>query len=118
MDGGLVHLVQSTTPLDFTILDADTEGVERQHIATVGDEDVYVSVQSADLISPEHLEEIHRAVENVGKVQCSDCPAMVSPDDAFYATPCGTFCDQHMEAHATECEICAKQFDLWQDPNC
>lgn len=41
---------------------------------------------------------------------CSDCDAPVSPDDQYYATPCGTFCDSCMSEHMAACEICRHEF--------
>ena len=44
---------------------------------------------------------------------CSDCDYMVTEDDPYFATPCGTFCTECMETkHARTCEICAGEFDL------
>lgn len=46
------------------------------------------------------------------KTQCSadDCDTVVNPEDPYYATPCGTYCSEHMRAHVKDCEICRNEF--------
>jgi hypothetical protein len=38
------------------------------------------------------------------------CSAKVYPEDPYYATPCGTYCSEHMRMHADECEVCRSEF--------
>jgi hypothetical protein len=49
--------------------------------------------------------------------QCSgdSCKTIVTPDDPYYATPCGTYCGECMKEHAKDCEICRKEFDLEEE---
>jgi hypothetical protein len=46
------------------------------------------------------------------KTQCNGdgCDTTVNPSDPYYATPCGTYCSEHMREHAQTCEVCRKQF--------
>lgn len=48
------------------------------------------------------------------KTECQEdgCGAQVEADDPYFATPCGTFCPEHMREHAKGCGVCAKEFDL------
>ena len=50
--------------------------------------------------------------ECADKTQCSadDCEEVVDTDSRFFATPCGSFCDEHMQAHMKDCEVCRKAF--------
>jgi hypothetical protein len=45
-------------------------------------------------------------------VLCSEsgCTTMVNPEDPYYATPCGTYCSEHMREHMKSCEICRNEF--------
>jgi hypothetical protein len=57
--------------------------------------------------------ELHeREDEEAGldSVPCSDCDTPVEPGDPFYATPCGTYCEECMCRHMSECEICRHEF--------
>ncbi len=50
-----------------------------------------------------------------GPIECSEdgCKEMVSANDPYYSSPCGTFCESCMtEKHAEACEICRNEFDL------
>lgn len=42
---------------------------------------------------------------------CSDCGEDVTEDDKYFATPCGTFCDECMGKHMEVCEICRNEFN-------
>jgi hypothetical protein len=46
------------------------------------------------------------------KAQCSadGCDTNVNPEDPYYATPCGTYCSEHMREHVKDCEACRKAF--------
>ncbi len=46
--------------------------------------------------------------------ECSEegCREIVTRGDDFFATPCGTYCDEHMVEHCRSCEICRKEFDM------
>ncbi len=46
------------------------------------------------------------------KAQCSadECNTTVNPEDPYFATPCGTYCSEHMREHAQTCEVCRKAF--------
>ena len=51
--------------------------------------------------------------ECADKTQCAHedgCDTTVEPDSRYFATPCGTFCDEHMKEHAKDCEVCRKAF--------
>jgi hypothetical protein len=47
--------------------------------------------------------------------ECNYCDATVSRKDQYFATPCGTFCDDCMTEHAKECGVCAHEFDIQGD---
>ena len=47
-----------------------------------------------------------------GSELCSTCGDPVLPDDEFYASSCGTYCSECMDAHTKTCEVCSKEFDL------
>ena len=42
---------------------------------------------------------------------CTDCDAIVTADDPYYATPCGTYCSSCMRKHMVDCEICRNEFE-------
>ena len=42
--------------------------------------------------------------------ECSVCDATVDREDPYFATPCGTFCAEHMREHVKGCGICAGEF--------
>lgn len=46
MEGGIITVVDSNVPVTVTFLDADTEGGDKESIATVGDSQFYVSVHA------------------------------------------------------------------------
>jgi len=50
-----------------------------------------------------------------GSCECSTCTTVVDPNEEYFATPCGTFCDSCMSDHAEECEVCASEFGLKSD---
>ena len=53
-------------------------------------------------------------VEIPGKSEdcnCTDCDAIVTADDPYYATPCGTYCSSCMRKHMVDCEICRNEFE-------
>jgi len=37
------------------------------------------------------------------------CGIEVAPDARFFATPCGTFCEECFGVHAENCELCRKE---------
>lgn len=41
---------------------------------------------------------------------CQDCDTPVGEDETYYATPCGTFCDECMAKHVQTCGICHDEF--------
>lgn len=53
-------------------------------------------------------------VSNEGlPIGCTDCDTLVTRDDPYYATPCGTYCTSCMrDKHAVGCEICRNEFDI------
>lgn len=44
--------------------------------------------------------------------QCNGagCQEMVEEGADYYATPCGTYCGECMQAHMKTCEICRNEF--------
>lgn len=46
-------------------------------------------------------------------MECSHegCTVRVHEEDPYFATPCGTYCSEHMHAHVKDCEICRNEFD-------
>jgi hypothetical protein len=44
--------------------------------------------------------------------ECSEegCTTILHPEDPYYATPCGTYCSEHMREHVKGCEICRNEF--------
>ena len=48
------------------------------------------------------------ALEVEPKVECK-CGTEVDPEARFFATPCGTFCEECFGVHAENCEICRKE---------
>ena len=45
---------------------------------------------------------------------CSTCGVFVLPEDAYYSSPCGTYCTECMETkHAPGCNVCKKEFNLF-----
>jgi hypothetical protein len=44
--------------------------------------------------------------------ECSQdgCKETVSRDEPYFATPCGTWCDEHMRGHVEGCGVCADEF--------
>ncbi|MCL4296235.1 MAG: hypothetical protein KJ077_10925 [Anaerolineae bacterium] len=57
-----------------------------------------------------YLDDLEEGEETEEGVECSECPTLVYPDDPYYSTPCGTYCEEHMQAHLEECEICRGEF--------
>lgn len=49
---------------------------------------------------------------------CSECTLVVLPQDPYYHTPCGPFCEDHMRDHVKECESCRKEFGFVQEDPC
>ena len=66
--------------------------------------------------APKHPHTTKQAEENQASLAKCACGETVTSDDPYFATPCGSFCPACMEEHATECDGCAKQFDLFQHP--
>ena len=49
--------------------------------------------------------------------RCQECDLRVETIDPYYATPCGTFCEECLERlHVAQCGICRHEFDL-PDPS-
>lgn len=46
------------------------------------------------------------------------CKTKVYPEDPYFATPCGTFCTEHMREHSKDCPICRNEFDTEPRENC
>lgn len=61
-EGGVIHRAVCDVPLDVTVLDLDTEGVERNQIIRFDGEEVYHSNVPVDLDSVE-VERVLRVVE-------------------------------------------------------
>ena len=61
-----------------------------------------------DLSRPATTEPDHEDHE-----ECSekDCTERVYPEDPYFATPCGTYCTEHMREHVKECGVCKNHFD-------
>ncbi len=51
-------------------------------------------------------------LNHVNSEDCNgdDCEETVSPDEPYYATPCGTYCGECMVTHMEECGVCRQQF--------
>lgn len=62
-------------------------------------------------LAPWELDNLVAKFNEEAGEECNDCTAMVDSNDSYFATPCGTFCDECMEDHVKECEICAKEFE-------
>jgi hypothetical protein len=43
-------------------------------------------------------------------VECTDCETVVHPNDPYFGTFCGTFCQDHMASHVRECWVCRDDF--------
>jgi hypothetical protein len=41
-----------------------------------------------------------------------ECPEILEQGQDYFSSPCGTYCEPHMQEHAKHCEICAKEFGL------
>jgi hypothetical protein len=52
-----------------------------------------------------------------GPIACSHpgCTKLVNTSAPYFATPCGTYCGQHMRLHVQECEICRDEFPELSD---
>jgi len=50
----------------------------------------------------------------IEEAQCNgqDCKEIVTPDDDYYGTQCGTYCGECMKEHAKHCNICRAEFDI------
>lgn len=92
----------------------DTEEVDSRALAEECIEDAIVvlgGVSAVVVLCPDDEDEDED--EDYEGVECGDCNATVTPDDPYFATPCGTFCSSCMrEKHALGCGICASEFDI------
>ena len=119
VEGGLVSSIVSSIALDCAVIDYDTEGADEGEIFPVPQGE---GNQPADgcghleksEVNPARTAELYAAVQRGKGTTCSEaeCGAIVRPEDPYFATPCGTFCEEHMRAHVKQCEICASQFEL------
>ncbi len=50
--------------------------------------------------------------EDPETIGCSEpgCSSIVHSEDPYFATPCGTYCSEHMGEHVKGCEICRSEF--------
>ena len=56
------------------------------------------------------LARIHFVAEVDEEAPCSECPEIVTADDPYFVTPCGSFCLKHMRSHVQSCRACAGEF--------
>lgn len=61
----------------------------------------------AGMFQPQNVEAEETAAEGT---ECSDCVTVVTPDDPYFATPCGTYCDSCMATHVEKCGVCSHEF--------
>lgn len=122
MEGGIIQDIHCTGKLplhDIMVVDFDAESADQDEICNVPqpngrkDEAVIFHPTVSDM-GQARLDELLAAEESRGKIECSHegCKELVSPDDDYYSSPCGTYCDDHMHEHAKECGVCAKEFGL------
>jgi hypothetical protein len=50
------------------------------------------------------------AQEEPAECNGDGCKTKVYPEDPYFATPCGTYCTDHMREHVKGCEICRNEF--------
>ena len=55
IEGGVINKVVSTSPVEVTILDLDTEGLDPSYCLEIDDEIMYISRMQADSVDAESL---------------------------------------------------------------
>jgi hypothetical protein len=73
--------------------------------------------------TPERLEALREAIrqaeslywdqddeDDEDQAECSDCERVVFREEPYFATPCGTFCAEHMRDHVAGCGVCRSEF--------
>ena len=82
------------------VKEGEVEIDENARLSESGDNGCYVAAWTWCDFSDTELDKD----ENV---PCSDCCAKVSVDADGFSTFCGTRCNECLETHAKECELCA-----------
>ena len=123
IEGGIVREVLSSIPLDAGILDYDTECADETEVFDVvqrRDEQGSEIAQAcghiqAAAVNPTRVAELLEAINSKPDPheECSEdgCRVRVYPEDPYFATPCGTYCTEHMREHVKECGACKNHFD-------
>lgn len=64
----------------------------------------------------EDISQKAKAVENAVEEAC-ECGESVSQNDPYFASPCGTFCEDCMREHLQGCGVCRKEFQSTDEPH-
>ena len=119
IEGGIVQEVLSTVPLDAGILDYDTEGADEVFDVPQSPGMLCEVAQACGhiesaAVNPSRVAELLEAINSKPEPheECSadGCTVKVYPKDPYFATPCGTYCTEHMREHVKGCEICRNEF--------